>query len=41
MARQAFLDEAGASIDQLALGFRPTARGRAWGGVKRPSVGAV
>jgi hypothetical protein len=41
MARQAFLDEAGASIDQLALGFRPTARGRAWGGVKRPAVGAV
>jgi hypothetical protein len=41
MARQAFLDEAGASIDQLAMGFKPTVRGRAWGGVRRPPVGAA
>jgi len=38
--RQAFFDETGASIDALALGFRPSPRGRAYGGVKRPAVGA-
>lgn len=35
-AVQAFLDESGASIDALALGFRPTPPGRSYAAVVRP-----
>jgi len=34
-SRQAWMDETGASVDALALGFRPMARSAAYGGVRR------
>ena len=37
---QAFMDESGASVDALALGFKPTGPRRSYGGVKRQAVGA-
>ena len=37
---QAFMDESGASVDALALGFKPAGPRRSYGGVKRPAIGA-
>lgn len=37
---QAFLDETGASIDALAMGFKPAGPRRSYGGVHRRPVGA-
>lgn len=37
---QAWMDETGALVDQLAMGWKPKARGRAFGGVKRLQVGS-
>jgi hypothetical protein len=39
-AYEAWMDETGAGVDALALGWRPRATGRAYGGVTRPRVGA-
>jgi len=39
-SRQAFMDETGASLDVLALGFKAAAPGRYYGGVKRQKVGS-
>lgn len=37
---QSFLDETGASVDALALGFKPTGSRKAYGGVIRQPLGA-
>jgi hypothetical protein len=39
-AVQCFMDETGASVDALALGFRPAGPRRSYGGVQRPVVGS-
>ena len=36
---QAFLDESGASLDALAMGFKPTGPKRSYGGIKPRVVG--
>jgi hypothetical protein len=40
MAYEAWMDETGAGVDALALGWQPKAVGRVYGGVTRPRVGA-
>jgi len=39
-AVQCFSDEMGASVDALALGFKPAGPRRSYGGVRRPAVGS-
>jgi hypothetical protein len=39
-AVQCFNDEMGASVDALALGFKPAGPRRSYGGVRRPAVGS-
>jgi hypothetical protein len=39
-AVQCFMDETGASVDALALGFRPAGPRRSYGGVQRPAIGS-
>lgn len=39
-AYEAWMDETGAAVDALALGWRPKATGKTYGGVTRPRVGA-
>jgi hypothetical protein len=38
-SRQCLMDETGASVDALALGFKPRPMNRAYGGVSRQTVG--
>ena len=39
-AVQCFMDETGASVDALALGFRPAGPRRSYGGVQRQTIGS-
>jgi hypothetical protein len=38
-SRQCLMDETGASVDALALGFKPRPMNRSYGGVSRQTVG--
>lgn len=40
-AIQSFMDETGASVDNLALGFKPSGPRRSYGGVSRRSIGSA